>query len=299
MPEARAPRISRIGLTVADLAGTARFYEEALGFRRLGAETLTSEQVRERFGVEGSHAEVATLQLGAQAIELVAFERPGEPYPQPRAANDPWFHHFAIAVNDMQAAYARLSGRGGSEISTGGPQRLPPSTGSVTAYKFRDPEGHPLELSLIPGSAWTDPARRGEGPCLGVDHTAIAVSDLRSSLGFYVGVLGFSEEARLLNTGPEQDRLDGLPAATLDISVLKPACRDGPHVELLAYRSPRSTAGPRAWSPRDVAAVRMVLEVAEMDATAAQLRGTGAASLTPTLWRDPDGHLLELTPRQS
>ena len=36
-----------------------------------------------------------------------------------------------------------------------GPQLLPPSTGSVTAFKVRDPDGHPLELSYNPARVET------------------------------------------------------------------------------------------------------------------------------------------------
>ena len=35
-------------------------------------------------------------------------------------------------------------------ISEGGPQLLPPSNGAVRAFKFRDPDGHPLELIWFP-----------------------------------------------------------------------------------------------------------------------------------------------------
>ena len=70
----------------------------------------------------------------------------------------------------------------------------------MIAYKFRDPDGHPLELSQFPDGRWT---RRptSPGPFRGIDHTAVAVADLELSLAFYSGTLGFELTARGVNTG--------------------------------------------------------------------------------------------------
>ncbi|THD80504.1 MAG: glyoxalase [Phenylobacterium sp.] len=262
MATAKAVRIARIGLTVGDLAAAAGFYCDALGFEPAGAAART-----------GARAQL--LRLGEQEIELIAFDAPGRPYPEPRAANDPWFQHFAVVVSDMDAAYGRLARHGQRPISRGGPQLLPPSTGSVTAYKFRDPDGHPLELSHIPNSDWA--ARPGR-PFLGVDHSAIAVADLAASIAFYEG-LGLSVAGRGVNQGPEQDRLDGLDGVVLDIVSLTTP-EPSPHIELLHYRAPPSTAAPRRFAPNDIGATRLVMQVG------------GVAPPGPI--HDPDGHLLEL-----
>ena len=261
MDNAQPRRIADLDLNTADVEAAADFYVEALGFVRAGPG--------------------GRLTLGNQAITLTA--RPaGEPYPRPRAANDLWFQHFAIVVADMDRAFARLAayrGRlGGAEaISLGGPQRLPASTGGVIAYKFRDPEGHPLELSQLPGdAAWAETATRGPSTLfLGIDHTALAISDLDASLAFYRD-LGFREGPRFLNQGPEQDRLDGLRDAVVDIATLF-APGGGPHIELLRYRSP--PPGPPA-----------ALEASAIAATITRLEGAGASE--PVTLLDPDGHRL-------
>ena len=275
-PTLSVQRIARIKLVVADLKAVGTFYADALGFE-LASHT------------EGS----AVLRLGAQEIELITTATAGRPYPEPHAANDPWFQHFAIAVSDMHAAYARLSRYAEQPISEGGPQLLPPSTGSVTAYKFRDPEGHPLELSHIPESAWAHAP--GAGPFLGVDHTALAVRDLEASLAFYTQVLGFTQEGRFLNKGAEQDRLDGLAGVQLDIAALR-TIGPGPHVELLHYRQPPSAAAPHEIRPDDIAATRLVLDVASSGLTAVlDHRGVRWRSAPDGIvCSDPDGHLIEL-----
>ena len=293
--------IARIGLIVSDLEQACAFYRDALGFRVRSERGWTRDDVEVLTGLEGSSARVAVLSLGGQLIELAAFAPAGAPYPTPRAANDPFFQHFAIAVCDMDAAFARLSSSPQAPISRGGPQRLPPSTGSVTAYKFRDPDGHPLELSYIPGSAWTAPDR--EGPFVGVDHSALAVADLDASIAFYTGILGFRLVGRGLNQGPEQDRLDGLDGVVLDIVSLQPGDA-GAHIELLHYRSPTSELPASRPAPDAIGATRLILQAHSLDELVDRLRRAGAPLVSSgvvtsgdgrrVLVRDPDGHLLEL-----
>ena len=239
MTNAPARRIDHLVLYTADVAAARAFYVGALGFS----------------------ADGARLRLGAQTIRL---ERAAdaEPYPTPMSSDDPWFQHFAIVVSDMAAAYDRLARFGQVPISRGGPQQLPASTGGVTAYKFRDPEGHPLELSHIPGdAAWNAVAKADPGAIfLGIDHTAVAAPDLDAGIAACRD-LGFTEGPRFLNTGPEQDRLDGLDGVVLDIATMM-APDGGPHIELLHYRSPRTAqVMPAALPP--VAATRTVFARAD------------------------------------
>jgi catechol 2,3-dioxygenase-like lactoylglutathione lyase family enzyme len=299
--------IERIGLTVADLAAACAFYEQRLGFRKVAAEVREGDAFAKLVGVAGARAEVAVLQLGAQAIELVEFATAGRPYPNPRTAADPWFQHFAIVTADMDCAYQAVSdGEGAQPISTGGPQVLPPASGSVTAYKFRDPEGHPLELSYFPPAVtrpvWRDP--RPGALFLGVDHSGIAVSDIDVSTDFYARGLGLNIAARQVNKGPEQDRLDGLSGAELDIvSLTFPG--GGPHIELLAYHAPKGIGERSPFRADDIAATRLIVRVRDLAGLVERLReaapdfaSNGVAELEDgalaTLIRDPDGHLLEL-----
>lgn len=263
LPKVR--RLVRLVLNVADLQRSRAFYVDALGFEP----------------VAQPRSEASVLRLGEQEIVLAQAAPGAGAYPSPRAANDPWFQHFAIAVADMETAYAHLRPHVSEPISRDGPQRLPPSTGSVTAYKFRDPDGHPLELSFAPQSAWAEAARAGGPLFLGVDHTALAVTDLAASLAFYTG-LGLTPGPRLLNHGAEQDRLDGLDGVELDIAVLFTP-DPGPHLELLHYRipgpAPASSTKQRV-APGDVAATETLFSACE--------------GSQPTVIVDPDGHRLEI-----
>ena len=93
------PRITGIALITPDLERACAFYKQAIGFYPVdsGADADNS-------------AEVATLpRLGEETLHLVRPDRVGRTYPEPQAATDPWFQHFAIAVSDAAAAFESLS----------------------------------------------------------------------------------------------------------------------------------------------------------------------------------------------
>jgi len=276
-------RIAQFSLTTGAADRLADFYERALGFRQVGLELRVGAAFETLMGIAGG-ARGLVLELGEQEVELLEFAKRGRPYPQHAASSDLTFQHLAIVVADMRAAYQGLLAAGGwSAITEGGPQRLPDASGGVTAFKFRDPDGHPLELLAFPEDASPPPWRdkSGPGPCLGIDHSAISVADAARSTAFYEA-LGFTVSARSHNRGPEQARLDGLPAPDAEVTALSPT-QATPHVELLCYRS-----GARAESVRlrnnDIAASRLVLE-------AAGAPKAGADAVRRSLF-DPDGHHL-------
>lgn len=246
-PRGRVTAIERIGFTVADLGLTESFYGR-LGFIRIGKERVGADELA-LLGVPESRAERLVMKLGRQHADFLRFAPPGRPYPAGSTSTDLWFQHIAIAVGDMADAGRRLAAAPFTSITEDGPQHLPENTGGVTAFKFPDPDGHPLELLHFPlgtgDPAWQcrDPAT----PFLGIDHTAIAVSDVARSQRFYED-LGLRRAARSLNRGPEQQRLDDVAADVVDVVVLEPE-RKTPHLELLGYRT-----GTRRPMPAEAAA---------------------------------------------
>ena len=107
---------------------------------------------------------------------------PGRPYPADTTACDLVFQHLALVPDDAQAAWRRARDAGATPISRERPVTLPKSAGGVTAVKFRDPEGHPLEFLQFPRGA--NPDWKGTG-IMGIDHSAISVSDVAASRRFY------------------------------------------------------------------------------------------------------------------
>ena len=303
----RALRLLRVGMTVSDLARAASFYADALGFAAAEAPHEALPGTLAALGLGGARATVQRLRLGTQEIELAEFDPPGRPYPPGSTSYDLWFQHIAIVVGDMAAAHARAVAHGADAITKGGPQRLPASSGGVAAWKFRDPDGHPLELIEFPPGTGPDAWRSIDRASLtvGLDHSAISVADAGRSTAFYADVLGLTCASRQVNRGPEQERLDRAPGATVDVVALDPAQATTPHIELLGYRVPRGRpVPPGGLRADDVAATRLVLQVEGLDAVAAALGREGLLvspgraalgdGLDAALARDPDGHLLLL-----
>jgi catechol 2,3-dioxygenase-like lactoylglutathione lyase family enzyme len=239
-----------------------------LGFAAGDAQPVPAAEMA-LLGLQGGGSR-RRLRLGDQRIELDQFDQPGRPYPPDVTGADHRFQHLALVTDDAAAAWSRASALGATAISVAGPVTLPASSGGVTAIKFRDPEGHPLELLQMPGQL-----RTGASGLLGIDHSAISVSDVEVSRGFYEA-LGLSPGRQTFNHGASQAALDGLAGAQVDVVPLMPASKT-PHLELLGYRTPRPRRAGRL-APNDVAATRVVW-VADRD----------------TLLRDPDGHLHLLT----
>lgn len=258
-PNAGITRLVRFGLTTPYAERLFRFYQRAFGFRRLWAERHSGSDFERLLGVRSGARSVAAG-LGDAVVELLQFDQPGRPYPDGASASDLCFQHLAIVVSDMKPAYERLrSTDGWSAISTDGPRHLSQSLGGVTAFKFRDPDGHPLELLAFPRKKvpphWH--ARFGSDPFLGIDHSAISVSDTQRSVAFYEA-LGLHVAGRSLNSGIEQEQLDGIRRPQVEVTALQ-AEEPTPHLELLCYRSiaRRSAIALRG---NDVAATRLVFE---------------------------------------
>ena len=275
----RLAAIAGFRLVTADLPRLSSFYRDVLGFAADGAEeAIGGEEVR-LLGLHGSGRRQA-LRLGSQSVAIEQFDPPGRPYTSDGNAASLNFQHLALVVTDMAQAYQRV--REAAAISEGGPQHLPVSSGGVHAYKFRDPDGHPLELLQFPdGSrpqAWRGKSAKDGQIGLGIDHSAISVADADRSAAFY-GSLGLRAGERTLNQGPTQQGLDGLRDVRVTVVPLQ-ASEGTPHLELLAYHNPLGAAGPLLHA-NDVAATRIVWQ-----------------GRRPALLRDPDGHLQQVTPSE-
>jgi catechol 2,3-dioxygenase-like lactoylglutathione lyase family enzyme len=303
-------RLLKVSLTVENLPQAAAYFRDSLGLDPGLERTLDDPAHSGLLGLgPETTARALDIRVGAQTLEIVAFDPPGAPYPAGRAANDQWFQHVAFVCRSIEAT-ARLLRSGGANIITrGGPVLLPPNTGSVTAFKFRDPEGHPLELIKFPDGVGA-PIWRGQtgSGVLGYDHTAISTLDLNRSLAFYAGLLGLRVGGRTLNRGETQDRLDGLDDVEVDVVALEPASVATPHVELLHYRAPRGRALTAPLRANDAASVRQVHEVDDLDALFARLSEAQASFVCERVLtladgrraacvRDPDGHTLMLVSR--
>ena len=303
-------RLLRVSRTASDLTKTVAFYRDMLGFSLKSEEVIDDPAWGELMGIPGAQGHSIILRLGAQELELLAFDPPGRVYPPESGAADLWFQHIAIVVSDIGAAYTRLCAYSFKPISERGPQRLPPNTGSVSAFKFRDPDGHPVELIHFPSGTGNVIWPQKQGLFCGIDHSAMDVADMQRSIDFYTRLLGLSVASRSVNSGPEQARLDHAPDVLVHVVALQPAMEGPPHVELLGYERPAGRPIPADVKSNDVLADRLVLQVHKLPRLMEMLETENVAFISPGIVtlrggqcgaqvRDPSGHMLMLMERDS
>src|SRR5687768_3374865 len=200
--------VSSVGMTASDMDRSVAFFTNVLTF----------EKVSE---VNGAGRRMVGLRLGTEQIELTEYlAAPGRPIPADSRSNDLWFQHVAIIVSDMDAAYARLRLHR-VEHSSPEPQRLPdwnPNAGGIKAFYFKDPDGHPLEILQFPAGKGEPRWQATDRLFLGIDHTAVVVSDTTASLRFYRDTFGLRVAGESTNYGPEQERLNNVSGARLRIT---------------------------------------------------------------------------------
>jgi len=308
-----AVAVDSIGMTVSDMDRSVAFYSNVLAFKFISDVEVDGPEYDQLWGIFGVQARVVRMQLGEQQLELIQFLAPPDvrPIPVPSYSNDLWFQHFAIVVRDMEAAWMQLRKHHVRQISPR-PQTIPisnPAAAGIKAFKFRDPDGHNLELLWFPegkgNPIWKTP---GSNVFLGIDHTAMTVRSTESSIKFYRDMLGMTVAGGTLNMGSEQEHLDSLPGAKARVTSM--AAQIGPPgVELLEYELP--TAGRPFLidsHPTDLWHWQTTLVVPDVEAAAATLRGTVqfVSSAVVSLpgrplgftkgfqVRDPDGHAIQI-----
>ena len=304
--------VDAVEMTVSDLDCAVEFYSKVLSFEKVSEVEVSGCEYEHLQGVFGMRMRVARLRLGNEFIELTEYLAPrGRRAPADSRSNDLWFQHIAIIVSDMDRAYRRLRENRVEHVSPE-PQRLPdwnPNAGGIRAFYFRDPDGHPLEILEFPPSKgaakWHHPTDK---LFLGIDHTAIAVSNTDASLRFYSGLLGFKVVGDSENYGPEQERLNNVFGARLRITGL--CVGSGPGIELLEYLSPRD-GRPMPMNERAIDLVHWQTKLVTSDVRQAtdSLRSAKVHFISPwavalpdaklgfhagVLVRDPDGHVMQL-----
>lgn len=279
---ARIEQFLALERQVSSLPRAVDFYVRGLGF--------SLEPISEmRHTVLDSNTQ-AVVRLGDERIVLCSAKNAGAAGAPRVPGFDVRFQHAAIVVSDMAAACQRLQACSPEAISLSGPQLLPPDSGGVTAFKFRDPDGNALELISFPQLPERWRQRVGASPTLGIDHAAISVADVKRSIAFYES-LGFVVGARQTNRGWEQSQLDGLSVPSersnkqafgnevvVDVVTLLPPTAGTLHLELLAYQRP----------PAQIAS----LDQGDTERWRDRLIWEGSAAVATLT--DPDGHLLQI-----
>jgi catechol 2,3-dioxygenase-like lactoylglutathione lyase family enzyme len=144
--------LDHVNIVVADLDRMVAFYRDVLGLKLTKQVTISGEWVASVVGLPDVHADVVYLDFeSGPRIELIRYNRPGEPRPQGMdRPNAPGLRHLAFKVADIDAIVARLKSarvRFFSDV-----QRVPDSQVTYASgirkrlVYFQDPEGNLLEL---------------------------------------------------------------------------------------------------------------------------------------------------------
>ena len=309
----KVEQVAAVGMTVSDMDTSIAFYSKILSFEKVSDVEVTGEDYERLEGVFGLRMRVVRMRLGSEFIELTEYLAPkGRPVPVDSRSNDHWFQHIAIITSDMEKAYAWLRENKVEHASTG-PQVLPEwnkNAAGIKAFYFKDPDKHALEILQFPEGKGDAKWHHASAKLfLGIDHTAIVVSNTEASLKFYRDVLGLSIAGTSENYGTEQEHLNNVFGARLRITSLR-ASGGGPGIEFLEYLAPRDgRPAPADERASDLFHWQTTLRVGSTEQIALGLTegrfrfvSPGAVSIGDRtlgfskglLVRDPDGHVMVL-----
>ena len=237
---AQVKAVGAVGITVSNMERAVHFYTTVLGFKKVNDTELYGEPYEQLEGIFGLRMRVVRLQLGDEFIDLTDYiTSGGRSIPEDAKSNDLAFQHIAIVVSDMDKAYTVLRKKMLMQVSTG-PQTIPrinKAAAGVKAFYFHDPDMHNLELIYFPKGKGQSKWQTIKGRLfMGIDHTAIAVTNTDSSLHFYEQLLGIKRKGDSWNMGTEQAHLNFVEGASLHITGLRAAA--GPGIEFLEYLQP-------------------------------------------------------------
>ena len=307
--------VDAVGITVSDIDRSVEFFSKVLSFEKVSDVEVAGSEYERLQGVFGARMRIARMRLGEEFIELTEYLTPrGRPIPVDSRSNDQWFQHIAIVVSDMDKAYQQLRAHKVQHTSNG-PQRIPDwnkAAAGIKAFYFKDPDGHNLELIYFPSGKGNPKWQQTNGNLfLGIDHTAIAVSDTARSLDFYRDVLGMKLAGESENYGTEQEHLNNVFASRVRISGLKAPSGFG--IEFLDYLTPRDGRPmPHDTRANDLWHWQTAIRVGRADAAADKLKSARVRFVSPSVTRipdrvlgiakgfivrDPDGHGLQLIER--
>jgi catechol 2,3-dioxygenase-like lactoylglutathione lyase family enzyme len=133
-----AVRFNWVGLAVTDLERSRRFYEELLGFTFQRDLQPPDEGTSKICRVpEPCNLTAVYLSLDGFVLELLYWDRPGNPPAAEHPMNQPGFTHLSLTVDDMAAVVARAPEYGATVL---------PETDVGAAICLLDPDGQVIEL---------------------------------------------------------------------------------------------------------------------------------------------------------
>ena len=153
-------------MIVSDVERSARFYEQALGYRRTLAAPVGGVGLERSLGLPaGTRGRIQYMQGPTQLGQIELIEWEGAPGPPPRSdhrALGQFLLSFQVPKDEIDQLYERFQSLDAELVE-------PPMTvelenyGELTAFAARDPDGNLLEFVALPTREEVIAFRRGGG----------------------------------------------------------------------------------------------------------------------------------------
>ena len=142
--------LHHVGITVADLDASIRFYHDVLGleFANEPSPWFDGEELSRGVGVPGAALRQVSLLVGDTTLELLEYRSPPSETERPLGSNSRGASHVAVLVEDIEATKAELEAKG---IEFYSPVNVV-DEGVLAGWRwvyFEDPDGYPLELVQV------------------------------------------------------------------------------------------------------------------------------------------------------
>ena len=142
-PASETARLTHLGLCVADLDRSLRFYVDGLGFEEIGRMFTDEPDSGTILEVDGAAVELVYLARDGFRIELIDFRQPSVESPEPRRpVNRVGLTHFAFRVDDLDGWCGRIRDAGGTVLEHTASRFVTGNRGIMVV----DPDGTRVEL---------------------------------------------------------------------------------------------------------------------------------------------------------
>ena len=149
--------VRHFGIVVTDMKRSLRFYRDLLGLQVVREMDESGEYLDNVLALE--NVQVTTVKMSADSgstlVELLEFKSHPCQTPVKREVYSIGPTHVAFAVDDLEAAYCRLSQAG---VPFNAPPQLSPD-GYVKVTFCQDPDGTPVELVEVLDATMQSPSR--------------------------------------------------------------------------------------------------------------------------------------------
>jgi catechol 2,3-dioxygenase-like lactoylglutathione lyase family enzyme len=127
-------RIRHVAVVVSDAEAMAAFYEDVLGFKRIGGRTP-------------GHFPGTAIDMGDTEVQFSLLQRHDTTTTHPWSQDNLGPNHVGVEVDNPNEVAARLAAHG---IELIGPRYEKDDPATLRYFKFRDPEGTEIDVSSAP-----------------------------------------------------------------------------------------------------------------------------------------------------